>query len=186
MFRKTCSLLVLLPAVLFFVAIGWSCIERTVYMDIYVKDIHLTGSNFAREDSAFFSKEATFVVKADSKDECCMRYMPFVSSCYATNVQKLWKNTLLSPSFHFSFDRAIMIDSIPIAAHANLLDNPMIKQVAFERTVSNESVNIYTLALKDSVLSRMQLDTLPYVATFSCTTSDGKPFSKQLVAVFKK
>ncbi len=186
MLRKTFTLLVLIPVVLLFIAIGWSCIERTIYEDVYVKDITFSCNGHVR-DTARVTTEALFDVVVEGKKECCMRSMPLVSSAYATNLQRTWKTTLLQPSFHLSFDRDIMVDSVTVPAHANLLDNPRIRQIAFW---SNNDIHApilyYALTLRDSTLVHMQLDTLPYRVSFSCTSTSGTPFSREIPVIFKR
>jgi hypothetical protein len=186
MLRKVLTLAILLPLATILIAISWSC-DKTTYEYLYVDDIRFQASDRPAGDSAFFTDKAIFRVNATGKSECCMRYTaPFVSTCYAKNLKIVWKNKLLASSFNLSLGRDILIDSSLVVAGSDLLAHTAFKQYKTINELTDGNYTDFLLEINDTLLGRMQLDTLPYIATFSCTTTDNKPFSKQLAVVFKK
>jgi hypothetical protein len=183
MIRKSLSLLLLFAGAVLFISIGQSC--RPHYYDLYVKNVNLYGTDYYNPaDSATFTDTVVFAVRPEGKNECCYQGNPFISSCYAHAVIKRWKNEIVPSSFKLSFNRGFSIGGDTVLPNTNILALPAFAQHSFVK-IDNDAEAPYVMGISDSLRSKMKLDSLPYIVTFSCTAGSGSNFSDNMTAVFK-
>jgi len=188
MLRKIVALWVLFPLIMIgLISMNWSC-EKTKYQDMYIKDVHFYGPDFTHSDTTTIANAIYLTVIADGKQECCLfDRMPFISSACAMNLRYTWKNELQLSSFSLSFDKDIRIDNASVSANTNLLTHPIFsKYAAFKKRVDGDVSLNYLLQVDEPLLSMIKLDSATYRATFKCTSTDGKPYNRQLVVMVKK
>jgi len=114
----------------------------------------------------------------------------FGNACYATTVPKVNDNSLLRNTFSITFDKSFIYNGETIPSLTNFYEYEDITSEIDEyenyMAFCGKGADI-VLEFSDNFYNKSVFDsTGEYLVTFSCKTSDGKTFDKQIPIKFEK
>lgn len=152
-------------------------------------DIQFTGhhsiGNPDQEEPDIFGDEIGFAIRSKTTSASCdLPSFQVFNSALATTKCAEFQNHLLISSYQLSFDRHFVLNEDTIPANTELLSIPLINSgtdiTLEERCDFVDSKIIFSSGLTNQI----QFETGEYEVTFSCTTSDGRNFTKTRAVVF--
>lgn len=117
------------------------------------------------------------VFTGEYKHLCSTNSNPFIGSCYATSVCILWQNDLDTTTFRLNFDKKIVTGNDTLFPQTDILKHPVFRKYVPINPVYSDCKGLYySIGTEDTTTTHnMVFDTTVYKATFTCTTTDGKP-----------
>ena len=132
-----------------------------------------------------FDDEIGFAIRSKTASQTCYRSdFQVFNSAYATTKCAEFQNQLLISTYRMSFDKPFVLNNDTISANTELLSIPAIA-AGTDITVKEDCDFVDSRIIFSSVLTnQMQFETGEYEVTFTCSTSDGRNFTKTRRVIF--
>src|SRR5690606_14036484 len=106
------------------------------------------------------------------------------SSAQATSKCAEFQNQLLISSYQISFDRPFVLNEDTIPTNTELLSIPLINSGTDITLEENCDFVDSRIIFRSVLINQMQFETGEYEVTFTCSTSDGRNFTKTRRVIF--
>lgn len=132
-----------------------------------------------------FGDEIGFAIRSKPASQICLQpSFQVFSSAQATSKCAEFQNQLLISSYQMSYDKPFVLNNDTISANTELLSIPAI--AAGTDITIEESCDFVDsrIIFSSGLTNQMQFETGEYEVTFTCSTSDGRYFTKTRRVIF--